>query len=158
MIFSNIRTNFSDKKVFFSNIFPNIYFYGFSLFCSIVLGIRQNQDKPHFSLSFQEKVRTQSSKFGTQTSPASAATSGPKFLRWQVPYDEQVSDEEAPADIVNEMPVQVKLANFWPNNAAVWFVRAEQEFVIKDVSTQATKYAYLVQALTEEVSMRVADV
>ena len=71
--------------------------------------------------------------------------------------DEQVSDEEAPADIVNEMPVQVKLANFWPNNAAVWFVRAEQEFVIKSVSTQATKYAYLVQALTEEVSMRVAD-
>ena len=72
--------------------------------------------------------------------------------------DEQVSDaEEAPADNVNEMPVQVKLAKFWPNNAAVWFVRAEQEFVIKSVSTQATMYAYLVQALTEEVSMRVAD-
>ena len=71
--------------------------------------------------------------------------------------DELVSDEEAPADNENEMPVQVKLANFWPNNAAVWFVRAEQEFVIKSVSTQATMYAYLVQALTEEVSMRVAD-
>ena len=71
--------------------------------------------------------------------------------------EELISDEEAPADNDDVMPVQVKLANFWPNNAAVWFVRAEQEFVIKSVSTQATMYAYLVQALTEEVSMRVAD-
>ena len=45
--------------------------------------------------------------------------------------DEQVFDEEAPADNMMEMPVQVKLANFWPNNATVWFIRAEQEFVIK---------------------------
>lgn len=55
------------------------------------------------------------------------------------------------------MPPKVSLPTFWPNNAAVWFVRAEQEWVIKSISTQATKYAYLVSALSEEVSMRVAD-
>ena len=51
------------------------------------------------------------------------------------------------------MPPKVSLATFWPNNAAVWIVSAEQEWVIKSISTQATKYAYLVKAL----SMRVAD-
>ena len=52
---------------------------------------------------------------------------------------------------------KVQLSPFWPNNAAVCFVRADQEFVIKSVTVQATKYAYLVASLSEDVSMRVAD-
>ena len=72
----------------------------------------------------------------------------PEFSEVAGSDNEQVSDKEAPAINASEMPVQVKLANFWPYNAAVWFVRAEQEFIIKSVTTQATMYAYLVQALT----------
>ena len=68
----------------------------------------------------------------------------------------EVSDVSS-SDDDDVMPPKVSLATFWPNNAAVWFVRAEQEWMIKSISTQATKYAYLVQALSEEVSMRVAD-
>ena len=52
---------------------------------------------------------------------------------------------------------KVQLSPFWPNNAAVWFCRADQEFVIKSVTVQSTKYAYLVAALSEDVSVRVAD-
>ena len=52
---------------------------------------------------------------------------------------------------------KVQLSPFWPNDAAVWFVRADQEFVIKSVSVQTTKYAYLVASLSEEVPMRVSD-
>ena len=52
---------------------------------------------------------------------------------------------------------KVQLSPFWPNNAAVWFVRADQEFIIKSVTVQSTKYAYLVPSLSEDVSMRVAD-
>ena len=33
---------------------------------------------------------------------------------------------------------KVQLSPFWPNNAAVWFVRADQEFGVKSVTVQST--------------------
>ena len=68
----------------------------------------------------------------------------------------EVSVVSADDDVMAPL-TKVQLSPFWPNNAAVWFVRADQEFVIKSVTVQATKYAYLVASLSEEVSMRVAD-
>ena len=55
----------------------------------------------------------------------------------------EVSVVSADDDIMAPL-TKVQLSPFWPNNAAVWFVRADQEFVIKSVTVQATKYAYLV--------------
>ena len=73
--------------------------------------------------------------------------------------DEQVSSTSEHSDDDETMAplTKVQLSPFWPNNANVWFCRADQEFVIKSVTQQSTKYAYLVAALSEEVSMRVAD-
>ena len=51
----------------------------------------------------------------------------------------------------------VKLPEFWPESAALWFCRAEQEFNLKSVSVDATKYSYLVSALPQVVANRVAD-
>ena len=87
----------------------------------------------------------------------------------EVPDEDDRVSEVSEASEVSEVSVvsaddeimapltKVQLSPFWPNNAAVWFVRADQEFVIKSVTVQSTKYAYLVAALSEEVSMRVAD-
>ena len=87
----------------------------------------------------------------------------------EVPDEDDRVSEVSEASEVSEVSVvsaddeimapltKVQLSPFWPNNAAVWFVRADQEFVIKSVTVQSTKYAYLVAALSEEVSMRIAD-
>jgi len=68
----------------------------------------------------------------------------------------EVSVVSADDDVMAPL-TKVQLSPFWPNNAAVWFCRADQEFVIKSVTVQATKYAYLVASLSEDVSVRVAD-
>ena len=68
----------------------------------------------------------------------------------------EVSVVSADDDVMAPL-TKVQLSPFLPNNAAVWFCRADQEFVIKSVTVQATKYAYLVASLSEDVSVRVAD-
>ena len=57
----------------------------------------------------------------------------------------------------NEMPAQVKLPEFWPMQAALWFARADAEFVSKAVTVEQTKYAHVVAALPVEVAARVSD-
>ena len=64
-------------------------------------------------------------------------------------------------DVVDDSAVMsvktVKLPEFWPESAALWFCRAEQEFALKSVTVDATKYSYLVSALPQVVANRVAD-
>ena len=55
------------------------------------------------------------------------------------------------------MVVTVKLPEFWPEAAHVWFVRADAEFAVKNVSVESTKFSYVVAALPESVALRVAD-
>ena len=58
----------------------------------------------------------------------------------------------------NEMPAGVKLPEFWPLQAQLWFHRADAEFDIKNVTVEKTKFSHLVAALPVEVAARVADV
>ena len=74
--------------------------------------------------------------------------------------DGKVNDDSESDDA--EVPVvmstkTVKLPEFWPEATALWFCRAEQEFSLKQVSVDATKYSYLVSALPQSVAQRVAD-
>lgn len=39
------------------------------------------------------------------------------------------------------MVVTVKLPEFWPEAAHVWFVRADAEFAVKNVSVESTKFS-----------------
>ena len=55
------------------------------------------------------------------------------------------------------MPAQVKLPEFWPLQAALWFARADAEFVAKSVTVEQTKYAHVVAALPVEVAARISD-
>ena len=43
--------------------------------------------------------------------------------------------------------VSVKLPPFWPEKARLWFVQAEAHFTIKRITTEETKFAYVVTML-----------
>ena len=61
------------------------------------------------------------------------------------------------SEVTTTMPAQVKLPEFWPLKAALWFARADAEFSVKGVTTEVTKYSYTVAALPVEVADRVTD-
>ena len=54
--------------------------------------------------------------------------------------------------------VSIKLPQFWPQQAAVWFVQAEAQFVIKGVTNDLTKYSYVTAALDQDTATRVLDI
>ena len=51
--------------------------------------------------------------------------------------------------------VCLKLAEFFPHNAAFWFILAEQHVHINGISKDETMYAHVVSSLKEDVSVRV---
>ena len=53
--------------------------------------------------------------------------------------------------------VAVKLPPFWPDNIDVWFAQVESQFRIKGVSSQQTKFDYVVQAMSQSDMVKVID-
>ena len=49
----------------------------------------------------------------------------------------------------------VKLPDFWDDYPNLWFAKAEEEFVVKGVTQETTKYSYLVGALPKAVAHQV---
>ena len=64
---------------------------------------------------------------------------------------------KAESDSDSEMPATVKLPEFWPTQAALWFIRADAEFDQKSITTEKTKHSYVVSSLPVEVAARVKD-
>ena len=56
---------------------------------------------------------------------------------------------------ISAAAVSLKLAEFFPHNAAFWFILAEQQFHIKGISKDETMYAHVVSSLKEDVSVSV---
>ena len=46
--------------------------------------------------------------------------------------------------------VSVKLPPFWPNDLLVWFAQVEAHFFTRNITSQATKFAYVISALQPE--------
>ena len=63
-----------------------------------------------------------------------------------------------PAAAPTASAVGIKLPPFWPTKPAVWFAQVEAQFSIRNINQDATKYAYLVTALDDEISTRVCDI
>ena len=57
----------------------------------------------------------------------------------------------------DNMANAVKLAEFWPMQAQLWFARADAEFIAKNVSVEQKKYAHVIAALPVEVAARISD-
>ena len=53
--------------------------------------------------------------------------------------------------------VAVKLPLFWPDNIETWFIQTESQFRLKGVVICQTKFDYCIQAMTQEVAIKVLD-
>mgnify|MGYP001544679643 CR=1 FL=1 len=50
--------------------------------------------------------------------------------------------------------VAVKLPTFWPSNPRAWFVQAEAQFTLRQITSEETKYAYVVASLDQQTAAR----
>lgn len=51
--------------------------------------------------------------------------------------------------------VALKLPTFWTERPAVWFAQAEAQFLVKGITADATKHAYVISALGNEAAAEV---
>lgn len=54
--------------------------------------------------------------------------------------------------------VAIKLPTFWAEQPAIWFLQAEAQFSLRNISDDTTKYYHVVAALDQTTSSRIIDV
>lgn len=64
-----------------------------------------------------------------------------------------------PNDIgVEVLRVGVKMPPFWPEEPALWFAQVESQFVLSRITTDDTKFCYLVSQLEHQYASEVKDI
>ena len=58
-------------------------------------------------------------------------------------------------DLLNK--VAVKLPLFWPENIETWFVQAKSQFCLRAVIVSQPMFEYCIQAMMQEVAVKVLD-
>lgn len=53
--------------------------------------------------------------------------------------------------------VALKLPTFWSHQPQIWFVQAEAQFILRNITDDTTKYYYLVAALDQNTASRITD-
>ena len=67
-----------------------------------------------------------------------------------MPTDPQVKTEPLVA-------VSLKLPLFWRNDPTIWFARVEAQFQTRQITSQLTKFSYVVSSLQPEIAQEVRD-
>lgn len=68
--------------------------------------------------------------------------------------NETTSTPSAGAEVSN---VALRLPPFYPNDPAMWFCQVENLFVTRRITSQQTKYAYIISSLQPEVAQEIRD-
>ena len=54
--------------------------------------------------------------------------------------------------------IAVKLPQFWPDKARLWFVQAEAQFTLGKITAEKTKFAHVVTMLDSSTADQVLDI
>lgn len=63
----------------------------------------------------------------------------------------------APTDLGTIATVNVKLPPFWPADPEIWFAQVEAHFTTKKLTSQKTRFDYVIASLSPEVATEVRD-
>ena len=68
---------------------------------------------------------------------------------------------DVPVDDVASLRVSsitLKLSPFWPDNPLVWFAQVEAKFYARNITSQPTKFTYIVSSLQPEIPQEIRDI
>lgn len=72
--------------------------------------------------------------------------------------DDAANTANAAANAPTINRVQAKLPPFWPNDPELWFAQAENQFLVANITSDATKYSYIAGNLEAQYAAEVRDV